>query len=92
MTKSGFFSKILDRIGASAFLSSDGSGQNLNESELAKLERQFSLMLFGQFLGRPSPPAPLLFPLLPQIQKEFFQLFDGEELITDSILKEEKET
>ncbi|WP_320130795.1 hypothetical protein [uncultured Sphaerochaeta sp.] len=35
------------------------------EYEIKEMENSFTLMLFGNFVGLPSPPMPLAFDLLP---------------------------
>ena len=40
------------------------------ELELKELENIFSLLLFGSFVGLPSPPAPIVLELLPYLEDE----------------------
>lgn len=40
------------------------------ELELKELENVFALLVFGGFVGLPSPPAPLAAELLPLLERE----------------------
>ena len=40
------------------------------ELELKELENVFALLVFGGFVGHPSPPAPLAAELLPLLERE----------------------
>ena len=40
------------------------------EYEIKELENIFSLLLFGSFIGLPSPPAHITLQLLPLMEKE----------------------
>jgi len=45
------------------------------EFELRELENIFCLLLFGSFIGMPSPPAQITIQLLPLMQDEFKNMF-----------------
>jgi hypothetical protein len=40
------------------------------EYELKELENLFIILIFGSFIGVPSPPSPILFELLPLLEDE----------------------
>jgi hypothetical protein len=70
-----FFENFFKALGfESKSLWDDSSGESLSH-----LERRFGQVLFGQILGRPSPPLPILFQLFPHIRREFAQVFDFDE-------------
>ncbi len=46
------------------------------EYEIKELENIFSLLLFGSFIGLPSPPAHITLQLLPLMEKELINMFE----------------
>jgi hypothetical protein len=45
------------------------------EYEAREMENSFTLMLFGNFVGLPSPPMPLAFDLLPVMADDLDRMF-----------------
>lgn len=46
------------------------------EYEISELENIFALLLFGSFIGLPSPPAHITLQLLPCMEKELINMFE----------------
>ncbi len=46
------------------------------EYEIGELENIFSLLLFGSFIGLPSPPAHITLQLLPLMEEELVNMFE----------------
>lgn len=46
------------------------------EYEISELENIFSLLLFGSFIGLPSPPAHITLQLMPLMEDELSLMFE----------------
>jgi len=71
--------KIRERIKQSfKFVSGmqKGVATDIVEVELAELENIFALLLFGCFVGLPTPPVHLTLRLLPVMQDELILVFN----------------
>jgi hypothetical protein len=55
------------------------------EFELRELENIFCLLLFGSFIGMPSPPAQITIQLLPLMQDELKNMFSRIGLAHDAL-------
>lgn len=53
-----------------------GMATDIIEVELVELENIFSLLLFGCFVGLPTPPVHLTLKLLPVMQDELMLMFN----------------
>ena len=55
------------------------------EYEIGELENIFSLLLFGSFIGLPSPPAHITLQLLPLMEKELENMFEKVQTARDPL-------
>ncbi len=57
------------------------------EFEVEELENIFALLLFGSFIGMPSPPVYISFELLPVMENEVNLMFERVNLSYDALAR-----
>ncbi len=57
----------------------------LVEFELRELENVFSLIVFGEMLGFPSPPAEVMLELMPLMENEITNMLESVSTANDAM-------
>ena len=58
---------------------------NILEYEIDELENIFALLLFGSFIGLPSPPVYIALPLLALMEKEITMMYEKINVAHDAL-------
>ncbi len=69
--------KILNKISDKSNLVNEiarSKAIGMSEQELSEMEHTFAILVFGMFVGLPSPPMQITLDLLPESEKELTML------------------